>query len=68
MSASIETDQELTGEALNILQKNLSPHKLVRLRSIWHVGQGDYVRERDVLFAGQSVETLFQQASSLTGQ
>jgi hypothetical protein len=37
MSAVIETEQELTGEALRILQQNLPPHKVaavVELRRV----------------------------------
>jgi hypothetical protein len=64
MSAAIETEQELTEEAIRILQKNLPPHKVARLLSIWHVGQGDYTKEREALFAGETVETLFEQATA----
>jgi|UniRef100_UPI0037851A8C hypothetical protein len=63
MSAVIETEQELTGEALRILQQNLPPHKVARLLSIWQVGQGDYTQERQALFAGETVDSLFEQAT-----
>jgi hypothetical protein len=43
MSATIETEQELTEEAFNILRQNLPPHKVARLLSIWQIGKGDYV-------------------------
>ena len=64
MSAVIETEQELTGEALRILQQNLPPHKVARLLSIWQVGQGDYTQERKALFAGETVDSLFEQATT----
>lgn len=64
MSAVIETEQELTGEALRILQQNLPPHKVARLLSIWQVGQGDYTQERRALFAGETVDSLFEQATT----
>ncbi len=64
MSAVIETEQELTGEALRILQQNLPPHKVARLLSIWQVGQGDYTQERQALFAGETVDSLFEQATT----
>lgn len=64
MSPVIETEQDLTGEALHILQQNLPPHKVARLLSIWHVGQGDYTQERQALFAGETVESLFEQATT----
>jgi hypothetical protein len=62
MSATIETEQELTEEAFNILRQNLPPHKVARLLSIWQIGKGDYVKQRDALFAGETVESLFEQA------
>jgi len=65
MSAAIESEQELTEEAFSILQKNMPPHKVARLLSLWRVGKGDYLKERDAMFAGESVESLFDQASIL---
>lgn len=65
MSAAIETEQELTEEAISILQKSLPPHKVARLLSIWQVGKGDYAKERGSLFAGETVDSLFEQASTL---
>jgi hypothetical protein len=62
MSATIETEQELTEEAFNILRQNLPPHKVACLLSIWQIGKGDYVKQRDALFAGETVESLFEQA------
>ena len=62
MSATIETEQELTEEAFNILRQNLPPHKVARLLSIWQIGKGDYVKQKDALFAGETVESMFEQA------
>ena len=67
MSAAIESEKELTEEAFAILQKHLPPHKVARLLSTWQVGQGDYLKERDALFAGETVESLFEKASALGG-
>jgi len=64
MSTAIETEQELTGEALRILQQNLPPHKVARLLSIGKVGQGDYTHEREALFAEETVDSLFEQATT----
>lgn len=62
MSATIETDQELKEEAFAILSQHLSPHKVARLLSIWQIGKGDYVRDRDAQFTNETVDSLFQQA------
>ena len=64
MSTAIETEQELTGEALRILQQNLPLQKVARLLSIWQVCQGDYTQEREALFAGETVDSLFEQATT----
>lgn len=61
MSATIETEQELTKEAFNNLRQNFPPHKVARLFFIWQIGRGDYAQQRDVLFAGETVESLFEQ-------
>jgi len=65
MSPTVETEQALTEEAFAILRQNLPPHKVARLLSIWQVGQGDYVKDRDALFAGETVDSLFGQAVAL---
>lgn len=37
-----------------------SPSKVVRLLSILHVGRGDYLANREKLFAGETVTTLVE--------
>ncbi|MEO5712413.1 MAG: hypothetical protein ABIT37_02915 [Luteolibacter sp.] len=64
MSATIETDQELKEEAFAILSQHLSPHKIARLLSVWQIGKGDYVMDRDALFSNETVESLFEQAQA----
>lgn len=63
MSTAVETEQSLTEEAFTILRKNLPPHKVARLLSLWQIGEGDYVKERGALFEGETVESLFAKAS-----
>ncbi len=62
MNATIETEQELKEEAFAVLRQHLSPHKVARLLSIWQIGKGDYVNDRDSLFANDTVDTLFHLA------
>ncbi|MBN8418660.1 MAG: hypothetical protein J0L73_07095 [Verrucomicrobia bacterium] len=64
MSTVVESEQELTEEAIGILRRNLPPHKVARLLSIWQIGRGDYVKECDALFEGETVNSLFEQASA----
>ena len=62
MSATIETEQELKEEAFAVLSQHLSPHKVARLLSIWQIGKGDYIKDRDALFTNETVDSLFQKA------
>jgi hypothetical protein len=62
MSTTIETEQELKEEAFAVLSQHLSPHKVARLLSIWQIGKGDYAKDRDALFANETVDSLFQRA------
>lgn len=64
MSAAIETDKELTEEAFDILRRHLPPHKVARLLALWRVGSGDYVREREALLSGTTVDSLYEEAAS----
>ena len=64
MSPALESEQALTEEAFAILRANLPPHKVARLPSLWQIGKGDYVSEREALFAGETVDSLFEQAAT----
>ncbi|MCB1093007.1 MAG: hypothetical protein KDL87_15830 [Verrucomicrobiae bacterium] len=64
---TIETEQELTEEAFAILRQHLPPHKVARLLALWKIGSGDYVKERDSLFSGSTVDSLFEEAKSAQG-
>lgn len=63
MSPTVESEQELKEEAIAVLSRHLPPHKVARLLSLWQVGQGDYVEQRDAAFAGETVDSLFDQAA-----
>ncbi len=64
-AAVIESEQDLTEEAFAVLRQHMPPHKVARLLSIWQAGKGDYLIERDALFAGDTVESLFEEATAL---
>ncbi len=65
MNPTVESDQALTEESFAILRKNLPPHKVARLLSLWQIGKGDYVTTRDALFHGETVAALYEQASKV---
>lgn len=58
-------EKDLKEEAFAFLSQHLLPHKMAGLLSIWQIGKGDYVQEREVLFAGETVDSLFDQATRL---
>ena len=64
MVVTVETEQELKDEAFAVLSKHLPPHKVARLLSIWQIGKGDYTEDRQAVFANDTVESLFEEASS----
>lgn len=68
MSAIIESEQELKEEAIAILGRHLPPHKVARLLALWQVGKGDYVQQRDAVFAGETVDSLFDLADGGHGK
>jgi hypothetical protein len=45
-----------------MLMERMPASKVVRLLSSWQVGQGDYLKLRDELFAGETVESLYAAA------
>jgi len=62
MKPTVEFDQALTEEAFAILRTSLPPYKVARLLCLWQIGKGDYVTERDALFQGETVSSLYEQA------
>jgi hypothetical protein len=67
MSLRVENESATTAEAIEILIDRLPASKLARLLASWQIGQGDYLKLRDELFAGETVETLYQAASAQRG-
>ena len=63
MSPTVESEQELKEEAIAVLSRHLPPHKVARLLSLWQVGRGDYIEQRDAAFAGETVNSLFDLAA-----
>ena len=62
MSITVENDLATIEEATAILLEKMSPAKVARLFANLRVGAGDYVRSRDELFVGETVDALFDQA------
>ena len=68
MSIQIDTEQAAVEEATGILLERMPPSKVARLLSAWQVGHGDYLALRDKLFAGETVDSLYQKAKFASGK
>ena len=64
MAVKVMTDQEIIKEATEVLIERLGPGKMARFWAAWRVGAGDYMAIRDQLFAGESVQTLYEKVQA----
>jgi len=67
MSVTVQNESATTAEAVEVLMERLPASKVARLLSSWQIGQGDYLKMRDELFAGESVDSLFEKAKTANG-
>jgi hypothetical protein len=58
MSLKVENESATTAEAVEVLMERLPASKVARLLSSWQIGQGDYLKLRDDLFADETVESI----------
>ena len=66
MNLKVESESVATAEAIRVLMEHLPASKAVRVLASWQVGQGDYLKLREELFAGETVASLYEQAKRLT--
>lgn len=64
MNITVENGLATIEEATAILLERMSASKVARLLATLQVGTGDYVKTRDQLFAGKTVDSLFEQAKA----
>ena len=67
MNIQVENEQATVEEATGILLERLPASKVARLLAAWRVGQGDYLAWREKLFAGETVDSLFDKAKAAHG-
>lgn len=67
MSVTVQNESATTAEAVEVLMERLPASKVARLLSSWQIGQGDYLKLRDELFAGETVNSLFEKANTKNG-
>lgn len=56
----VTSEQKIFQEAEAILLKHLGVAKTARFLASWHQGTGDYLSIKDELFAGETVDTLYE--------
>ena len=64
MGVTVQNESATTAEAVEVLMERLPASKVARLLSSWQIGQGDYLKLRDELFASETVESLYDQAKT----
>lgn len=64
MSVTVPNEAATTAEAVEVLMERLPSSKVARLLSSWQIGQGDYLKLREELFGGETVDSLYQAASA----
>lgn len=64
MSITVENELATVEEATAILLEKMPVSKVAWLPATLQVGNGDYVKTRDQLFAGETVDSLFGQAKA----
>ena len=64
MSVIVQNESATTAEAVEVLMERLPASKVARLLSSWQIGQGDYLKLRDELFASETVQSLYQTANA----
>ncbi len=67
MSVRVQNESANTAEAVEVLMERLPASKVARLLSSWQIGQGDYLKLRDELFPGETVDGLFEKAKAANG-
>ncbi|MBU6403001.1 MAG: hypothetical protein KGS61_21985 [Verrucomicrobia bacterium] len=67
MRVTVQNESATTAEAVEVLMDRLPASKVARLLSSWQIGQGDYLKLRDELFAGETVDSLLDKAKTANG-
>ena len=70
MSVHVENEVATMEEAITLLMQHMPASKVARVLAAWQIGRGDYLQIREKLFAGETVEGLYQrvQASEAGGE
>jgi hypothetical protein len=54
------SDRAIIRAALQVLIEHLEPLKLARFVAVCDLGEGDYLKTKDTLFANETVDSLYE--------
>ena len=60
MNIEMDSDQEILREAEEVLWVHLGPAKATRFWIAWIGGTGDYLQIKEILFKGETVDSLYK--------
>ena len=61
MQINIPTEKTIIQEALQVLIEHMEPLKVARFVAACKLGEGDYLKIKDTLFANETVDSLYEQ-------
>jgi hypothetical protein len=64
MKIALPNEQAAIQEAMQILNQTMTPSQMVVLISRWWSDGGDYLQQRDALFADETVDSLAQKIAT----
>jgi hypothetical protein len=64
MSVQVENEIATMEEAIALLMQHMPASKVARVLAAWQIGRGDYLQMREKLFAGETVDTVFERAAA----
>lgn len=64
MKIALPNEQAVIQEAMQILSQTMTPSQMVVLISRWWSDGGDYLQQRDALFADETVDSLTQKIAA----
>ena len=65
MKINIDRDPAIIEEALQVLSQHLEPSKLMRFLAICNLGSVDYLKLKEKLFEGETVDSLYDKIKIL---
>jgi hypothetical protein len=60
MNITVDNEQEILQEGVAVLIEHLGTSKTARFLSAWKQGAGDYLKLREQLFQGETVDSLYE--------